>query len=169
MAEDEGFLGRWSRLKREARLAPEPEPTPQGPEPPPAEPEPAEVESSLPPVESLCADSDYTAFLKEGVPEELRRFALRKAWASDPAISGFRGLCEYDWDCNAPGYGALLPTDDVAKLCRSVLNALEEKLEEKEKPPEEAPPPLLEPPCQEEALVATAMPTGETPERQEAG
>lgn len=108
----EPFLKRWSRRKVEAqREAP----------PPPAEAPPAEPPPDLPPLESLGRDSDYTAFLREGVPQALRLAALRKAWSSDPAIAGFRGFAEYDWDFNAPGYGQLLPVDDVAALCRRAL------------------------------------------------
>ena len=55
------------------------------------------------------------------MPEELQRLALRQAWATDPKIAAFRGFAEYDWDCNAAGYGALLPIDDIARLCDAVL------------------------------------------------
>jgi hypothetical protein len=118
MAEREGFLGRWSRLKRETVREVPPEPAADLPE---AAEEPLVDLEALPPLESLGAASDYTPFLAEGVPEELRCAALRKAWASDPAIASFRGFGEYDWDCNAPGYGALLPTDDVRQLLSRIL------------------------------------------------
>ncbi|MBP2233197.1 hypothetical protein J2847_006532 [Azospirillum agricola] len=136
----EGFLGRWSRLKRTAKAEPEPmelaEPMPPAPVPQdaleappaarpvsdPALPEmPPDLPPDLPPVESLDAGSDYTAFLKREVPADLRRLALRKAWTSDPAIAAFRGFGEYDWDCNAPGYGALRPTDDVKSLLAAIF------------------------------------------------
>lgn len=134
MAEDEGFLGRWSRLKRQAAqqaaqeeaAAAEPSPGREEPnaEPPPAEPaaaaEPFDP-ATLPPIESLDANSDYRPFMAPEVPDELRRLALRRAWTSNPAIAGFRGLAEYDWDCNAPGYGRLLPSDDLRRLCERVL------------------------------------------------
>ncbi|KAA0582386.1 DUF3306 domain-containing protein [Azospirillum sp. B21] len=135
---DEGFLGRWSRLKRETRT----EEAPAGPEqmddapaavpaeiaPSPPAAEEAPDLSDLPPLDSLDAASDYTGFLRRDVPGELRRQALRKAWASDPTIAGFRGFAEYDWDYNAPGYGALRPTDDIARLLDAVLP--DEKREE---------------------------------------
>jgi hypothetical protein len=158
MAEAEGFLARWSRLKREAETeaatpVPVPEDEPLSGDAPAEEAEPIEV-ASLPPLESLCAESDYTAFLKQGVPEELQRLALRKAWSTDPAISAFRGFAEYDWDCNAPGYGALLPADDILRLCRSILGEREE--EEEPIPPteEEAAPPLLAEPAAPELVAA---------------
>jgi hypothetical protein len=144
----EGFLGRWSRLKRETRTeeapvaAAVPEHMDDAPATVPAEiaaaPPAAEEApdlSDLPPLDSLDAGSDYTGFLRRDVPEELRRQALRKAWASDPAIAGFRGFAEYDWDYNAPGYGALRPTDDIARLLDAVLP--DEKREEEEVEEEE--------------------------------
>ncbi|CAO3410637.1 DUF3306 domain-containing protein [Azospirillum largimobile] len=127
---DEGFLGRWSRLKRETRTEEAPAALPaEVAAAPPAEEEAPDL-SDLPSLDSLDAGSDYTGFLRRDVPEELRRQALRKAWASDPAIAGFRGFAEYDWDYNAPGYGALLPTDDIARLLDAVLP--DEKREEEE-------------------------------------
>ncbi|MBY6261978.1 DUF3306 domain-containing protein [Azospirillum sp. 412522] len=133
---EEGFLGRWARLKRDARteapvaeqavgneaIAAVPEPVREAPAALPAETgEEAPDLSDLPSLDSLDAGSDYTGFLRPDVPAELRRQALRKAWASDPAIAGFRGFAEYDWDYNAPGYGALRPTDDIARLLDAVL------------------------------------------------
>lgn len=128
--EEEGFLGRWSRLKHEARVEePALEPAPPAPEallPETVPPEPSpgdtgEEVADLPSLDSLGSDSDYTGFLRREVPADLRREALRRAWASDPVIAGFRGFAEYDWDYNAPGYGALRPTDDIARLLDAVL------------------------------------------------
>jgi Protein of unknown function (DUF3306) len=122
VSETESFLGRWSRLKRDAvadprREPPEPECPPAAEE---AAPEPFDP-NSLPPVSTLTAGSDYKPFLARGVPEELRRLALRRAWVTDPRIAGFRGFADYDWDCNAPGYGQLLPVDDIKRLCDALL------------------------------------------------
>ena len=148
VSEGEGFLSRWSRRKQEAREAAAEPPAPQeeAPEeqaavPPPLEPFDPE---SLPPVDSLGADSDYTGFLAGNVPQELKRLALRKAWSSDPVIAGFRGFAEYDWDCNAPGYGKLLATDRIADLL--------DRIATDEKPPEEE----EEETSQDDAAVAEA-------------
>lgn len=152
----EGFLRRWSRLKRGAQRVEPPVPPVPVVEPLPAEPvrgtdlaedlaaqhrdqdaaaaEPFDP-ACLPPVEELGAESDYKPFLSERVPEELRRLALRKAWASDPAIANFQGFAEYDWDCNAPGYGRLLAVDDVERLARAVFG------NQPDAPPPEALPP----------------------------
>lgn len=118
MAEGERpFLERWSRRKQEARReAPSVDDVPEV-----AEPEAAIDPASLPPVESLGPGSDIRAFLQKGVPAALRRAALRRIWTADPKISGFREVADYDWDFNAPGYGALAPGDDVRKAVERLL------------------------------------------------
>ncbi len=92
----------------------------------------------MPPLESLVGDSDYSPFLAPNVPEEVHRLALRKAWTSNPTIASFRGFGEYDWDCNAPGYGQLLPTDDIVRLCRAVLGEREPEDPEADREPSPA-------------------------------
>src|SRR5437660_284453 len=116
---NEEFLARWSRRKREARavvdvpLTTEPA---EAPDPVPSaaaeNAAAAEVDlSSLPPIESITAATDVTAFLRKGIPPELSRAALRRAWASDPTIRDFVGLAENAWDFNdpnaMPGFGPL--------------------------------------------------------------
>ncbi|HEV8681121.1 MAG TPA: DUF3306 domain-containing protein [Stellaceae bacterium] len=111
MSADESFLARWSRRKRAAADRERPPAratedngggataaTDSGPEPAPS------IDlASLPPVESIGAGSDIRAFLAPGVPAELMRAALRRAWSADPAIRDFIGLSENSWDFNAPG------------------------------------------------------------------
>jgi len=67
--------------------------------------------SSLPPIDSICATTDITAFLRHGIPQELSRAALRRAWSADPVIRDFIGLAENAWDFNdpnaMPGFGPL--------------------------------------------------------------
>ncbi|GAA0567492.1 DUF3306 domain-containing protein [Caenispirillum bisanense] len=143
----EGFLSRWSRLKQADRdppvepppgPVPEPAPLPPSPSPvpPPADPVAAGAEAEaadpfdpadLPSIDSLGADSDYTVFLRKEVPESLRRLALRKAWSSDPAITGYKTFADYDWDFNAPGYAALRPTDRPEKLVERLFAHLKDK------------------------------------------
>jgi hypothetical protein len=84
------------------------------PAPPAMAEKPVEAEvdlASLPPIESITASTDVTAFLRKGIPPELSRAALRRAWASDPAIRDFVGLAENAWDFNdphaMPGFGPL--------------------------------------------------------------
>ncbi len=100
---DEPFLGRWSRLKGERRQG-EPEAPPvEDDEPAPAgtQPEPGDEEAAaldLPDIETLDKDSDYSVFMKEGVPEALKKLALRKLWRSDPVFAVLDGLNDYDED-----------------------------------------------------------------------
>ena len=51
----------------------------------------------------LVRKSNIRGFLEAGVPGDLTRAALRRAWSSDPAIRDFVGLSENSWDFNAPG------------------------------------------------------------------
>ena len=54
--------------------------------------EPAFDLSTLPPIESITAETDIRAFLAPGVPAEMRLAALRRAWAADPKVRDFVGL-----------------------------------------------------------------------------
>jgi len=71
--------------------------------------------STLPPIESIDAGTDVSAFLQSGVPAEMARAALRRAWAADPTIRDFIGLSENSWDFTAPnailGFGPLSAED----------------------------------------------------------
>lgn len=57
----------------------------------------------LPTPETLDKDSDFSAFLKDGVPEALRRRALRVLWRSDPVLANLDGLNDYDEDYRSIG------------------------------------------------------------------
>jgi hypothetical protein len=80
--------------------------------------------ASLPPIDSIDANTDIAAFLRPGVPTELTRAALRRAWTSDPAIRDFVGLVENGWDFNNPdaisGFGSI-STKDVARLAWNII------------------------------------------------
>ncbi len=110
MAErDDGFLSRWSRRKRDPER--EPDPTVESDEAKPGraaipqdipegdeEAGDPEVIAKLPDIESLDEGSDFTPFMAEGVPEILRRRALRKLWRLNPVFAHLDGLAEYDED-----------------------------------------------------------------------
>ena len=108
MAEsDDSFVGRWSRLKRGERIRDETpgpgESVPVPAVPPTGEAEPADpadsaVVENLPDIDSLDESADFTVFLKEGVPEELRKRALRKLWRLNPIFANLDGLNDYDED-----------------------------------------------------------------------
>ena len=101
------FLRRWARRKEAQRQAASaPDRAPAGPVPTEdaedagrAEP-PLRVED-LPDIDSLDEGSDFTVFLKDGVPESLRRRALRKLWRLNPVFANLDGLNDYDEDFRA--------------------------------------------------------------------
>ncbi len=97
---DKNPLHRWSERKTKARqeeaLASEEQPVAvvEGEEKQPAK----VVVEELPDIDSLDADSDYTVFMGEGVPETLKKLALRKLWRSDPVLANVDGLVDYGED-----------------------------------------------------------------------
>lgn len=122
VADDESFLSRWSRRKLaqrdQARAGLEPQPSqetatsaviPGGDGTLPAPDSAAEKSAArkpvtldeLPSFDSLTATSDYSPFLRDGVPENLRRQALRKLWASDPILSAPDPFDLHAFDYNA--------------------------------------------------------------------
>jgi hypothetical protein len=132
MNDPDNFLSRWSRRKSEAgghvERSEETEPgKPPGddknslPDKKNSTPPAMEVDvSRLPPIESIGAETDISSFLQPGVPDELRRAALRRAWSADPAIREFMGLTENYWDAagpdGVPGFGDLDPDFDVKQM-----------------------------------------------------
>jgi Protein of unknown function (DUF3306) len=135
MTEDD-FLKRWSRRKREvakqdeASRSPEPDVVAEAADAPAAgsKTETPFDPASLPPVESITSLSDITAFLRDGVPAELTRAALRRVWTADPAIRGFVGLAENAWDFTdpngMPGFGPLEDTDEVRRMIARVVDEI---------------------------------------------
>ncbi|VIO67236.1 DUF3306 domain-containing protein [Bradyrhizobium ivorense] len=135
---DEQFLARWSRRKQQAKVGQtEPAPTdvagarePELPDRTPTEPALTEAElAELPPIESIDAATDITAFLRKGIPPALSRAALRRAWSADPAIRDFVGLAENAWDFNdpnaMPGFGPLdYSAEQIDALLRRVVGGL---------------------------------------------
>jgi hypothetical protein len=100
MAEsDDGFVSRWSKRKRAVR-DPEPAEPPapaSGSEPAPEAGE-ADIVAELPDVDSLDESSDFSVFLQEGVPDAIRRKALRRLWRLNPLFANLDGLNDYDED-----------------------------------------------------------------------
>ena len=84
--------------------------------------------ASLPPVESITAGTDIRDFLKPGVPQSLSRAALRRAWASDPAIRDFIGIAENQWDFtndSIPGFGPIDPSEIPGLLAKVISSGKE--------------------------------------------
>ena len=103
---ENGFLDRWSRRKRgeaapgapeteTVEVAPRPDEDPDAGDP--------EVIAKLPDLDGLTEESDFTAFLQDGVPEALRRRALRRLWRLNPVFANLDGLNDYDEDYSAGG------------------------------------------------------------------
>lgn len=127
MSDSETFLSRWLRLKRESEAS-----LPPADAPSPAAPSPAFDPASLPPIESIVADSDIQLFLHDGVPAELTRAALRSAWTADPAIRDFVGIAENQWNFNdhggIPGFGPLEAADYLtAQALGSLTSVAQER------------------------------------------
>jgi hypothetical protein len=142
MAEDkEAFLNRWSRLKKDQAKPVEKVPPggkPDGPAP------------TLPPVDKLTPESDFTGFMHPKVEDALRRVALKKLFADphfnipDPyeAYSG-------DWTVGEPISDEFMATLNQAK---QLLFSDEQKPKEEDKP-----------------VVAQDQPTEEKPKEDEPG
>ena len=177
MSEQENFLKRWSKRKLaererstlDVRAANEDpaaweEPTADvetaAPAPPKNDDNAAIKEHTpevptLPPLDSIGAGSDIAAFLRPGVPAELTRAALRRAWTSDPAIRDFVGLVENGWDFNDPaamaGFGPI-SAQEVRRLVKLIGEVAKPaatepaaaKSTEIERRPDSAAPPALE-------------------------
>ena len=138
MSSDDDFLSRWSRRKQASVTAEKaPKPDVQKPDGQPVgknaavrtdnEEEVFDV-TKLPPIDSITAISDVRAFLRAGVPADLTRAALRRAWSADPAIRDFVGLAENAWDFtdpNAmPGFGPLAATDNVRQMVDQIMSRI---------------------------------------------
>ncbi len=132
MSEPEKFIARWSRRKRDAAEDAETATSPATPDAAaPGTPatedgrnkmsgvaaaqstasEPLELPfdlAKLPAIESITAESDIRAFLAPGVPPELTRAALRRAWSADPQVAQMVGR---SLAVAEPGQPAPAPTE----------------------------------------------------------
>lgn len=135
--DDEGFLSRWSRRKQQVReTEPELESEERPAESAAADPDdpnrpltPEEVEA-LPDPDTLEPGADFKRFLREGVPEELKRRALRRLWRSNPVFGVLDGLNDYDLDyTDAATVVANLRT--AFKVGRGIVLPEEEEAERK--------------------------------------
>ncbi|MBL8569450.1 MAG: DUF3306 domain-containing protein [Phreatobacter sp.] len=120
----EGFLSRWSRLKREPDAGVKPAPAAGDATPPePALPEGKtldELIAELPRVEDLVPGQRLTAFMQPWVPASVRNAALQRMWLLDPAIRDYVSpALDYAYDYNtpggAPGFGPLETSSDAIR------------------------------------------------------
>jgi hypothetical protein len=133
MSEQENPLSRWARLKQAAKAQEEMEAASPGSEAM-AVPETPFDPASLPSIQSIVGDTDIIAFLRKGVPADLTQAALRKAWASDPAIRDFIGIAENQWDFNdpngIPGFGPLASTASGVDVLAQISTRLQPRARE---------------------------------------
>lgn len=127
--EDKGFLSRWSARKAEARAKDVDIPATAEPA---AETVPDVDPATLPSIDDLTEHSDYTMFLQKGVPDAMRKAALRKLWVTEPSVVNYRPLVEYAWHNNEPGFGPLLPTDNVEEMLKHIFGGSPEPEKEPE-------------------------------------
>jgi hypothetical protein len=131
--EAKNFLSRWSQRKQEAKQPERGKPAEAAAPPQQTSEQAAEPEfdlSSLPKLEELTESTDITAFLRKGVPEQLRNAALRKSWALDPAIRNYVNPAldyAYDWNTpgGVPGSGEIGAGVDVAGMVAQIMGTTE--------------------------------------------
>ncbi|HKK04333.1 MAG TPA: DUF3306 domain-containing protein [Gammaproteobacteria bacterium] len=135
---DESFLDRWSRRKQRARRGEAQLPeslagrTDQdSPAAPTGDRSVApDTDSEPPPLESLDAESDYSAFFSPKVSEELRRIALRKLFGSGK-FNLRDGLDDYDDDYRTfEALGDWVTSDMRSQLEREARNAKDQTARE---------------------------------------
>ena len=86
----------------------------------------------LPDPDTLQEDADFTPFLRDAVPQHLRRRALRRLWRVHPALANLDGLVDYgeDFSDAATVIENLQTAYQVGKgMLRHVLAAAEEPRE----------------------------------------
>jgi hypothetical protein len=129
---EEGFLRRWSRMKAQTRqgetVAPAPSAPPDDlpavaqavPHPPvgpaPASPATPAQLPTLDDVAALTSDSDFSAFVSQGVDKTVQRLAMKKLF-SDPHFRVMDGLDIYidDYNIADPLPAAMLASLEHAK------------------------------------------------------
>lgn len=138
--EQEPFLSRWARLKKEAREQP-PEPTRE------KEADPKSPAPELPPIDQLTPESDFRAFLHPKVDANVRHAALKKLF-SDPRFNVMDGLDVYvdDYSKTEPIPAAMLAG---LKQAQNILRWAKEDEEERaqDKLKQKAPAPAIEQPA----------------------
>jgi hypothetical protein len=148
LTESENFISRWSRLKHKSERARRAESEVGTPSPHTVEitttgkdeaaPESLETKAPgyrhfdpacLPPIDSITAGTNISAFLQSGVPATLARAAFRRAWVSEPAIRDFIGIAENQWDFTdptaIPGFGPLRMPENMLGFVESALSTFD--------------------------------------------
>jgi hypothetical protein len=136
MEDRDGFLSRWSRLKRNAGAAPPSERESDSKAAPVEEqvlPEGKTLEqlvAELPRIEDLVPGQSLAAFMQSWVPTAIRNAALQRMWLLDPAIRGYVDpALDYAYDYNAlggaPGFGPIETSQEaIAEVAEMFDRAL---------------------------------------------
>ena len=120
----DGFLSRWSRLKRDGLVTPPRETVPPAPQPPASDiPEGRSLEeliAELPRIEDLVPGQSLTMFMQSWVPGAIRNAALQRMWLLDPAVRDYVDpALDYAYDYNtpgaAPGFGPIETSDEMVR------------------------------------------------------
>lgn len=151
MPDDDSFFSRWSRRKAQVRsgeTVAEPEPPAPVPvatvaaplavngevNPPAAEPEQAPPPPTLEDAQALTPASDFSRFVAQGVPSEVRNAAVKKLFA-DPHFNVMDGLDIYIDDYSIP---SPLSAADMAKMVSAQFLKLVDDPEEQDRKKAEA-------------------------------
>jgi hypothetical protein len=152
---DEAFLQRWSRRKAEARSSlkerePAQDPIAERADAAETGDLPASVAmedlrarddraavdlEALPDIDTLTFESDFTVFMRKGVPSELRKRALQRLWRSNPTLANLDGLLEYGED-----YTQIGTAKQVVRTAYQVGRGMLARIEEQTASTEPAPP-----------------------------
>lgn len=137
MSRDDMF-SRWAdrraRVAREEAEAEKPAPAKEAPAIPEPETEAEEdallAQLGLPRPEDVAGE-EIRKFLASGVPEFLRRRALRALWRSDPTFAVLDGLNDYDEDFNLPEFNQKVVAT-AYQVGRGIVREIEAKIAEAE-------------------------------------
>jgi len=125
--EKEGFLSRWSKRKQAQLSNPDVDPDDEVPaaELVEIDEERLEAERSEAEANRLAAEAvdlekveygfDFSIFMKRGVPDVLRKKALKKFFNSNPVLANLDGLNDYDEDFNNPLHMVYKSSWDVGR------------------------------------------------------
>jgi len=127
--------------------------------------------------------SDYSRFMKKGVPEAIRRRALRMLWSSNPILANIDGLNDYDEDFTdaalavkvltsnyKPGIGYLTEEERIASYSEEARKAGPDPIEDEPVDPDDMDVEDMDDvESDEDAPVASASPEGDEGEGNEKG
>jgi len=82
-------------------------------------------------LETLNEESDFSVFMKEGVPQMLKKQAMASLWRTSPVFANIDGLVDYDDDFGSPDL-VMKTFKSAYQAGRGYLDLLKEKDESEE-------------------------------------